>query len=135
MLDCQTVEENGYYMAAGLSKGLSPVHMLLCRLVPCIVPPMANARCLFMVWGIFPITSKSNQIYTTATRRSPDNVLSVFLSLMRSISHGEQDYHSSLWYQTKALHGCVPSPLQLKCCGLSLKGVFEYKKSKTIWQT
>ena len=97
VLDCQTVEENGSYIAAGLPKGLTPVHILLCGLVPCIIPPVANARCLFTVWGVFPITaSKSKQIYTIATRRSPDNMLSGFLSLMRSISHGDQDYHSFL---------------------------------------
>lgn len=95
--DRQTVEENGYYTAAGLSKGLTPIHVLLCGLVPCIVPPGANAGCLCTVRGVFPMTaSKSKQIYTPATRRSPDNTLSGFLSLMRSISHGDQDYHSFL---------------------------------------
>ena len=54
MLDCQTVEENGYCVAAGLSEGLMASHVLPCGLVSCIIPPVANATCLFTVWGIFP---------------------------------------------------------------------------------
>lgn len=78
VLQCQTVEGKGYYVSASISKGLMPVHTLVWCLFPCIIPPMANTRCLFTNWVIFPISpTKPKQIYTTAARRSPDNMLSV----------------------------------------------------------
>lgn len=87
--DC--VWEKGWYIAAG--KGLTPVSKLLYGLIPCIMPPVASTKCLFTVWDVFPVTaSRSKQMCSSSTRRSPDSILSGFLHLLRSISSENQGY-------------------------------------------